>query len=63
MLWLIPAMVVLEEFIVESFILRCDRVSLLSEASGYVTFVGKVLRADLSDMKVNQERVVPVQFL
>lgn len=63
MLWLIPAMVVLEEFIVESFILRCDRVSLLSEASGYVTLVGKVLRADLSDMKVNQERVVPVQFL
>ena len=60
MLWLIPAMVVLEEFIVESFILRCDRGSLLSEASRYVTLVGKVFRADLSDVKVNQERVVPV---
>ena len=60
MLWFIPAMVVLEEFIVESFILRCDRGSLLSEASRYVTLVSKVLRADLSDVKVNQERVVPV---
>ena len=60
MLWLIPAMVVLEEFIVESFILRCDRGSLLSEANRYVTLVGKVFWADLSDVKVNQERVVPV---
>ena len=53
MLWLIPAMVVLEEFIVESLILGCDRGSLLSEASGYVTLFGEVLRAYLSDMKVN----------
>ena len=60
--WLPPAMIVLEVLVIKRLIFLLRLVSLLTETRGHVALFNEVVWADLCNVKIDQERVVAVEF-